>query len=364
MRLAMAVLSVLVLAAPGYAQAGTETADVHVVDRGDTLWDLAGRYLDNPFRWSEIFQANTGTISDPDRIFPDQRLLLPGATLASRDAAAAPADTPASGAPARTVAARTPPQRTVFYQRQAGEAESRTSIRNAGGIAAPSVAAVTASAYYGAPFLVPDTAISAVGTLAELVAPTVIPLRGPPQIQPYDRVFMPLSGNIAPGDRVQLLRRGEAVPSFGRIYLPTGTALVVAVDNGVATVEIDGMYSNVELGDIAVALPRFAERLDVDPQPATGLEGVLLRMAQDQPISAREDVGFVNLGTASGVTEGDEFIIYIPETEAEWGTRPGMDVARVRVIRTNLLTSSVQVIEMEHPAIAAGLPVRLVARMP
>ena len=41
---------------------------VHVVSRGDTLWHLANRYLNNPFRYVEL--ANWSDIKNPDRIYP------------------------------------------------------------------------------------------------------------------------------------------------------------------------------------------------------------------------------------------------------------------------------------------------------
>ena len=36
----------------------------HVVRRGDTLWDLAGSYLANPFSWPRIYEINTTVIAE------------------------------------------------------------------------------------------------------------------------------------------------------------------------------------------------------------------------------------------------------------------------------------------------------------
>ncbi|MBK6880908.1 MAG: LysM peptidoglycan-binding domain-containing protein [Elusimicrobia bacterium] len=68
-------------------------AAAHRVVTGDTLWDLAGSYLQDPFQWPKIYDANRSRITNPDLIYPDQELVIP-----SRDAAAAmdaPAETPA-----------------------------------------------------------------------------------------------------------------------------------------------------------------------------------------------------------------------------------------------------------------------------
>ncbi len=40
----------------------------HIVVEGDTLWDIAERYLENPYAYPEL--ARLSQISDPDIIFP------------------------------------------------------------------------------------------------------------------------------------------------------------------------------------------------------------------------------------------------------------------------------------------------------
>jgi len=50
---------------------------VHVVKKGDTLWDLAGYYYNNPFIWRNIYNANMDKIKDPHWIYPGQEFLIP-----------------------------------------------------------------------------------------------------------------------------------------------------------------------------------------------------------------------------------------------------------------------------------------------
>lgn len=45
-------------------------ARVHIVERGDTLWDLAARYLGNPFLWPQIWDEN--------KYIPDAHWIYPG----------------------------------------------------------------------------------------------------------------------------------------------------------------------------------------------------------------------------------------------------------------------------------------------
>jgi len=41
---------------------------IHIVIKGDTLWDISAKYLGNPFRYPEL--AKLSRINDPDLIYP------------------------------------------------------------------------------------------------------------------------------------------------------------------------------------------------------------------------------------------------------------------------------------------------------
>lgn len=59
---------------------------VHIIVRGDTLWDLAGKYLGNPYLWPQIWERNQ-YILDAHWIYPGDPLLL-GLTVAPVDSLA------------------------------------------------------------------------------------------------------------------------------------------------------------------------------------------------------------------------------------------------------------------------------------
>ena len=49
----------------------------YTVASGDTLWKIAERFYGNGSHYTKIFEANTGVLDDPDRIFPGQKLVIP-----------------------------------------------------------------------------------------------------------------------------------------------------------------------------------------------------------------------------------------------------------------------------------------------
>jgi nucleoid-associated protein YgaU len=73
------LLALLLLASVGIAQAQVQLKDGfpqhYTVVAGDTLWDISGKFLREPWKWPEIWQVNP-QIENPNLIYPGDSLSL------------------------------------------------------------------------------------------------------------------------------------------------------------------------------------------------------------------------------------------------------------------------------------------------
>jgi hypothetical protein len=342
-RAALAVAAVLVAAGPLAAQQDTvPQGRVHVVRRGDTLWDLARQYLADPFLWPDIFRMNTDVVRDPARIYPNERLVLP---------------------PGVRSVSMSESEHTVFYSEGHDDPRARMTIMEAGHGNFP---VVREGDFYRSGYLAREQEVSPLGQVAELLSPTVVPLGRQPAIQPFDRVYVAqrAGAQMKIGDRIEFLRRERALTNWGSVWVPTGIGTVAGVESGTATVVVIRMFDQVHVGDLVVTMDRFPVPNNTVPGQGAALQGSIVAFQRVHPAQANEEIAFLDVGRQAGVKEGDVFDVFMDPTQRPWGRRPEIRVGRLQVVKVTQATASARITQLEQPALAVGQHVRRIAAMP
>jgi hypothetical protein len=272
----------------------------YTVQRGDTLWDLSARFLDNPWYWPKIWAYNPH-IANPHFIYPGNLVRF---------------RTAAEGAPIQVEPAEEgpPPRRELAPLSRADMASPQTlgegdEVSVGGrwriGYVMPKGVHVRRDSF------VTQREIDASGTLAAAFEEKLL-------LTTYDRAYVRFAdlSQVKPGARYVLYRTDRAVvhpvtgQPFGFKSTVLGAARVVAVDSKVATVEITQAFEPIERGALVGAWTDGAVR-QVRARPnRQELDGVIIASQQDLVSEIGEHhLVFVDRGRDDGVEEGNVFTV-------------------------------------------------------
>jgi hypothetical protein len=95
-----------------YPRSIAKGARVHIVEKGDTLWDLAARYLGNPFLWPQIWDANK-YIPNAHWIYPGDPIVITGMEPVSEEQIAKEVEAPPTEEP-EAPSAETAPEKVTY----------------------------------------------------------------------------------------------------------------------------------------------------------------------------------------------------------------------------------------------------------
>ncbi|HEX6135361.1 MAG TPA: LysM peptidoglycan-binding domain-containing protein [Longimicrobiales bacterium] len=366
------LLPVVLMMAASSAQAQEPAAEPqqqreHLVRRGDTLWDLARAYLENPFLWRLIYEANRDVVEDPHWIYPAERLVIP--PLLAQDAPGS-VTRPPLGTPIK------PPLGTPIGM-ELREIPMAPPVAVSDTPAATVVETVdlrhpvvALSEYLATPWVSETARREVNGSILRLADPAAMQDRLASNLHPNDRVHLGDLGRNRPevGDSLLVVRFARRLLGRGDVVEPLAVLLVEDVTATVATARVVRQFGAARLGDSVMPLaPLPAIGLGEPVAIENGPDGELIEfVTEDDPLYGTTDLAFISLGQASGVGIGDEFMVYVPargvRLQAE--TLPPEVVATVRVVKVADNTSTVRVLSVNSGALRDGLPIRMIRKMP
>ena len=358
-RSAAAVVALLILPTFALSQ---EPRGTHTVVDDDTLWDLAQRYYSNPFEWRVIWNANTDVVEDPNWIYPDEVLVIPGL----------PGQAPAEEEPVQPIEAEPAPEteevppdlvpfglraarpvvegsRTIFYE---GEDEEEGSMVS--GAAARDYAPVSADLVYSAPWIIglgeePESSGRITG-FADRGARAS-------SIRSFDRVSIAMDSPARVGAHLQLFRVERTIESVGQVVVPTGVATVAFIGNGEVVAQVVKEYDRIQPGDLVRPLPTFVAEEGVYAEEISGgSEAMIMGFAGDHVLTDIGHVAFLDLGSDDGIVIGDEFVLY---GDAVPTSREGS----LQVIGVTDTMAAARVLSMRDDVFRQGVVVRLTKKM-
>lgn len=278
-RSAAAVLAVLIL--PGFALA-QQAPGTHTVILDDTLWDLAQRYYEDPFEWRVIWNANRGVVEDPNLIYPEEVLVIPGlpgtgdqvvaevpggemTEPVAEDATVAPAPAgPAMPTMPGAFRQARPSEgvRTVFFTDTASAGAGVVRNQDVSYIAVPR------DQVFSAPWLIREFegdpehegVVEGFANREERAS----------TIRSYSRVRVNMDGGVRVGALLQTYRVYRTIEDVGRVVIPTGVISVSAIgEDGVIGV-LTKEYGRVQPGDFVRAVPNYSISPGERAQSVTG----------------------------------------------------------------------------------------------
>lgn len=368
---ALATATLLAFAPLARAQ---ETPADHSVEDGDTLWDIAARYLADPFRWPEIFELNADVVEDPHWIFPGENLRLPGGRRAEGVAPVAPAApvTPVAqaegaaptgaGAPEAEVAPRASLGTSLFSRK-------RKDFPTLGGFevgALEELPVVSRSDFYRNGFVVDAARYRSAGRALRIIEENPLDLKLPAGVRPYDRIVVGLGGaSAAPGDVFQAIRWVRSLGADGDVALSMGLITIDDVMGDSARATVTEVYSDFRIGDPIIPAEPYevvgGVRPEADPD---GLTGRVLDFEVHQPLLGIGDAVFLSVGAGDGVRVGDEFALFSATEPSARAARLEDRLSVVRVTRVTPRTATALVVGVQDPGARPGAPVRRIRRMP
>lgn len=284
----------------------------HIIKKGDTLWDISGEYLKNPFLWPNIWEKNK-YIKNPDLIYPDHRLIIPYAILPAP--VTSELESPL-GVAEGTIPASPPVEAPVFPPAP----ESDVSVWTPLSPPATSMDADELHLKAQEPPLISAELIFGSGYIADNIESS-----GMISDSPEGRILFALGDNVnlsfngrgegvSTGDKFTIFRKQAYVTHpktkrrVGMLFIPVGVLEINRAQEGEGAGRIIRSYYHISPGDYIQ--PYRAVSPVIGPPPITPiLRGYVIESQEGKKLIAEHNIVYLDRGSADGIFPGMVFYV-------------------------------------------------------
>uniref|UniRef100_A0A7V3VTT9 LysM peptidoglycan-binding domain-containing protein n=1 Tax=candidate division WOR-3 bacterium TaxID=2052148 RepID=A0A7V3VTT9_UNCW3 len=292
----------------------------HTVKPGDTLWDIAGFYYQNPFLWPYIWRANLTKIEDPHWIYPNQVFVIPPNPEESLGMVPpAPTEVPPAVTP------ETVPEIYTYAPTPKKTAEVISMVK-------PEEHIFSEDIIHRAGFILTEDLPywgKIIGTEP----------RGEKQITAYKTIYIDRANDVKPGDILTIYRPGKNISHpktgafLGKEIIVLGRAEVEEVGPQGSRCKVIDSYDIIKKGDLVTPYQRQLAPENITLVPATkSIEGYVVEVkSTGTQITPPHIFAYLDQGEGSGIAVGDIFDVY-QEMVVDGKKMPDYVVAKVQVV--------------------------------
>jgi hypothetical protein len=359
----------------------------HTVKKGDTLWDLAAHYMQDPFLWPGIYRLNTDVVEDPHWIYPGEVLRIGGwdnvAAVPTMDTPIPSSSDSASIAVSESVhpggdstdAIAQGPQQPSMAEADEGERPPLFPERKARPVSEILRAythqpyrPLRRSEFYSSGFLTENQRLPYGRVIGPVTPQQIKAVNARANAMPFTSISLeaPDGATYQVGDSLLLLQVGKELDRYGHIVMPTGIAWVTEAAEGHYIANIVATYGPIRNGQRTLPLESFKAVTSSRAVPVSdGVRGSLIGGLGRQQLKEPQMVVFINRGREDGVAPGDIFELRRrPERSSDGMIRVNELMANMQIVHVRDRTATGILLNVVSPDIPPGTDVMQVAKLP
>lgn len=314
---------------PSFVFSQMQEVKDYTVKKGDTLWDISGGELEDPFLWPKVWKENP-EIENPDRIYPDQIIRIPLYLLQK--------EMPWEHAP---VVEKEPP-----LAEEAAKIEPRQ----------PS-------------FLVDKNLLMASGYVSETV-PGVGEIIGAPTGRKLygndDLILVRTAEPVNIGDKFYIIKAREKVrhpvtnKKMGYIIEILGLAEIEEIEFGNTIARITKAFREINVSNLLADYYELSAPLVEEPYRKPDIEGYVVAERSLRLLSTMFDIIYIDKGIRDGIEIGDMLqTVTIVDEKVPYTFEHKQRNGVIQIIGTKDATSTAIVRNSKMPVLPGNLIMQL-----